>query len=399
MLEPPRLTGSGGPSRRTARRLAVGAALVLTGAGIAATSAFGTSSGTEIPACAATPPAQVQANSWPRTHRHLAPKGALEINLCQYSGLNAHPASSLVGSDLVKRQRVIRRLVAKFDALRAFPKGVFIGCPADDGSQVVTTLFYSGHQVTISTGLTGCEQVTNGNLRRTAANFANRNPEGPRLVAQLERLSSRHQTAGTAGLSKLHVQWMQGYNAPGTPAKYNKVGVIKVGPAGAKNVLVLEPGTSAAASYFVPLAKWIVSTRKGWQVWAVQRRENLLDDESLLNQAKEGKASTEKVFNYYLGYLDNKSVKHHFQFIPDSTVEYAKRWGMSVAVHDLHTVIQAAHKLGGKVVLGGHSLGGSVVTAYATWNFGGHAGADGLSGLVFIDGGSFPAETAADAQQ
>ena len=44
---------------------------------------------------------------------------------------------------------------------------------------------------------------------------------------------------------------------------------------------------------------------------------------------------------------------------------------MNVAVQDLHIVIGAAKKLGGKVVLGGHSLGGSVVTAYATWDFNG----------------------------
>ena len=50
----------------------------------------------------------------------------------------------------------------------------------------------------------------------------------------------------------LSVTWMRGYAAPGTPGKYNKVGVIKVGPSGAKNVLVLEPGASAAAAYFVP---------------------------------------------------------------------------------------------------------------------------------------------------
>ena len=61
---------------------------------------------------------------------------------------------------------------------------------------------------------------------------------------------------------------------------------------------------------------------------------------------------------------------------------------MNVAVQDLHTVIGAAKKLGGKVVLGGHSLGGSVVTAYATWDFDGQAGADDLAGLVYIDGGS-----------
>jgi hypothetical protein len=60
-------------------------------------------------------------------------------------------------------------------------------------------------------------------------------------------------------------------------------------------------------------------------------------------------------------------------------------------------VIAAAHKLGGKVVLAGHSLGGSVVTAYATWNFNGQAGADELAGLIYIDGGSVPAESAADA--
>jgi pimeloyl-ACP methyl ester carboxylesterase len=61
---------------------------------------------------------------------------------------------------------------------------------------------------------------------------------------------------------------------------------------------------------------------------------------------------------------------------------------MNVAVQDLHVVIGAAKQLGGKVVLGGHSLGGSVVTAYATWDFDGHAGADQLAGLVYIDGGS-----------
>ncbi len=183
---------------------------------------------------------------------------------------------------------------------------------------------------------------------------------------------------------------MASYAAPGTPAKYNKVGVIKVGPSDAKNVLVLEPGTSAAAAYFVPLAKWITSKTSGWQVWSVERRENLLEDQSELNLFKEHKASNTQLFDYYLGYLKDPSITHHYQLIPTSTVEFAKQWGMNVAVQDLHTVITAAKKLGGKVVLGGHSLGGSVVTAYATWDFDGHAGADELAGLVYIDGASSP---------
>jgi len=195
----------------------------------------------------------------------------------------------------------------------------------------------------------------------------------------------------------LKVTWMQGFAAPGTPAKYNKVGVIKVGSAKARNVLVLEPGTSAAAAYFVPLAKWIVSTLPRWQVWAVQRRETLLNDESELNLAKHGKASATQLFDYYLGFLVDPQITPHFQFIPSSSVEFAKQWGMNVAVQDLHRVIGAAKKLGGTVVLGGHSLGGSVVTAYATWDFGGHAGADGLAGLVYDDGGSLPAVSAKEA--
>jgi pimeloyl-ACP methyl ester carboxylesterase len=181
---------------------------------------------------------------------------------------------------------------------------------------------------------------------------------------------------------------MQGYDAPGTPGQYNKVGIIKVGPSGAKNVLVLEPGTSAAASYFVPLAKWIVSKTSDWQVWAVQRRENLLEDQSELNLFKDHKATSTQLFDYYLGYLKNPSITHHYQPVANSTVGFAKQWGMNVAVQDLHVVIGAAKKLGGKVVLGGHSLGGSVVTAYATWDFDGRAGADELAGLVYIDGGS-----------
>jgi pimeloyl-ACP methyl ester carboxylesterase len=199
---------------------------------------------------------------------------------------------------------------------------------------------------------------------------------------------------GGADAKVLSVTWMPSYAAPGTPAKYNKVGVIKVGPSSAKNVLVLEPGTSAGSAYFVPLAKWIVAKTPGWQVWSVERRENLLEDQSELNRFKEGKASSTQLYDYYLGYIKDPTITNHIQMIPNSSVEYAKAWGMNVAVEDLHTVIGAAKKLGGKVVLGGHSLGGSVVTAYATWDFGGKPGADQLAGLVYIDGASSPSPEA-----
>ncbi len=206
-----------------------------------------------------------------------------------------------------------------------------------------------------------------------------------------------------ASAEALGVTWMKGYDAPGTPTKYNKVGVIKIGPKRAKNVLVLEPGTSAGSAYFVPLAQWLVHTVKGWQVWSVERRENLLEDQSMVDRGKEGKATPQQVFNYYLGWLINHNITRHFNPVPDSKVGFAKQWGLAVAVGDLRRVIAAAHKLGGKVVLGGHSLGGSVVTGYATWDFHGRPGADELAGLVYDDGASFrgapPAQTARQTLQ
>jgi pimeloyl-ACP methyl ester carboxylesterase len=188
--------------------------------------------------------------------------------------------------------------------------------------------------------------------------------------------------------AKLGVTWMKGYAAPGTPAKYDKVGVIKVGARTARNVLVLEPGTSAGGGYFVPLAQWIVSRAPGWQVWSVERRENLLENQSELNLAKRHRVTATQMFDYYLGYLADPSITDHIHPVQDSAVPFARQWGLKVAVEDLHDVIGAARKLGGRVVLGGHSLGGSVVTAYATWNFGGKPGADELGGLVYDDGGS-----------
>jgi len=121
-------------------------------------------------------------------------------------------------------------------------------------------------------------------------------------------------SAGAGNQPKVDVRFrtMKGFESPGTPAKYNKVGVIEVGPSDAENVLVLVPGTSASAAYFVPLAKDVVRKSKGWQVWAIERRENFLEDHSVLNQAKQGKATPKEIFDYYLGFVTDPSITKHF---------------------------------------------------------------------------------------
>jgi pimeloyl-ACP methyl ester carboxylesterase len=198
--------------------------------------------------------------------------------------------------------------------------------------------------------------------------------------------------------TKFHT--IEGYDEPSTPANLDKVGILKVGSRKASNVLVINPGTSSSAAYFHPLARLITKKKPGWQVWAIERRENYLEDQSVLNQAKNGKITEQQLFDYYLGYVTDPSITPHYEPVPDSSVEFAKQWGMKVAVEDARRVVEKAKRRGGKVVLGGHSLGGSITTAYATWDFDGKPGAKGLSGLVYIDGGSSPTPiSVADAEQ
>jgi hypothetical protein len=202
--------------------------------------------------------------------------------------------------------------------------------------------------------------------------------------------------AASAKPLKVRFSVMQGYPSPGTPANLNVVGALKTGDPHAKNVLVLNPGTSASAAYFEPLAKSIVKVLPDWQVWAVERRENFLEDQSEANLFKQGKVSPTDFFNYYLGYIGNSSITNHYQPVQDSQVPFARNWGMNTEIQDLRVVAKAAGRKGRNVAMGGHSLGGSITVAYATWDFNGRPGGRDLSGLVLIDGSSSPTPVTAE---
>ena len=111
-----------------------------------------------------------------------------------------------------------------------------------------------------------------------------------------------------------------------------------------------------------------------------------------------GTRSAQQLFDYYLGYLA-KPVAHHFTNIPDGDVGFAKHWGMTVAVGDLRRVITR-----GAPARGARSCwaGTRSVAAWSPRTRAGTSadipGANGLSGLVYIDGGSFGTETASQAR-
>src|SRR3954471_9893334 len=65
-----------------------------------------------------------------------------------------------------------------------------------------------------------------------------------------------HSKCGTN--ASVRFEWLKGYDDPATPDDLDRVGVLKIGRASARNVLVLNPGTSAGSTYFAPLAEDIV---------------------------------------------------------------------------------------------------------------------------------------------
>lgn len=187
------------------------------------------------------------------------------------------------------------------------------------------------------------------------------------------------------------------------PAQYNQVEVHKFGPAKGKRILVLMAGTQGGAGNFTLVARHLVKSIRGLQVWAIDRRTQALEDTTVFEQADRGEVGLQYMFDYYLGWLDGAAVNPHFEFVDGFQHPYARDWGMEVALNDARAVVRAARNRGRRqVALGGHSLGASLTVAYAAWDFNGRPGFKDIDGMVLMDGGllgSFDAFDLAQAQQ
>ena len=181
-------------------------------------------------------------------------------------------------------------------------------------------------------------------------------------------------------------------DAPG-PARYDQVTVTKAGPASARRVLILVPGFLGGAGYFGPFARDLVARLPGWQVWALDRRANALEDTSVFREG-----DPDKALRYYLD-LQEVDDGRKFHLLGAGDAPYARRWGLKVFMDDLHAVVRAARRGGRTVALGGHSLGGTLSLQYASWDFGGRAGWRDLAALVCLDGGGQRAALSAAQQR
>jgi hypothetical protein len=167
---------------------------------------------------------------------------------------------------------------------------------------------------------------------------------------------------------------LPGAAGPG-PSRYDRVSYERFGPASAKRVLVLVPGTLGGAGDFSLVGPEIVRRVKGLQVWAYERRSQAFEDHKGF-----ASGNPDEAFRYYLQ-------GGGFAPVAGSSVPFAREWGLKLALEDLRKLVRRARRGGREVILGGHSLGASMAVAYAAWDFKGRAGWRDLSGLVLIDGG------------
>ncbi|HET8822822.1 MAG TPA: hypothetical protein VFM57_14855 [Thermoleophilaceae bacterium] len=167
------------------------------------------------------------------------------------------------------------------------------------------------------------------------------------------------------------------------PAQYDRVFVKQLGPAGARSVLVLVPGTNGGAGGVVPVARDIVRRVPRTQVWILDRRQQAFEDTSVFRTGDPQRAQ-----DYYLGF--------QYERVNGTDVPFVANWGLKLQLADLRSVVRRARAGGRRVILGGHSAGASTAVAYAAWDFGGRPGYRDLDGLVLIDGGLLGSFRSAD---
>ncbi|WP_293902742.1 hypothetical protein [Phenylobacterium sp.] len=229
---------------------------------------------------------------------------------------------------------------------------------------------------------------------------------------------SKSLVPGVTGVLGEYVQ-IAGGMAPGTPAALNTATFLRFraaadaeAPRPANAVIVALPGFSSTPSQWLLVAGQLVEkaqtrTCEGKpcriEVWVLQRRGANLADTTALLAAR--KARDPRVaLAYYFGTpsmapMPGKGAPARIvapgpdaKWTPltQGDLAFMADWGFETYAGDVAAMIgQIRTRTGGRnIFLAGHSQGGGFVSNYAGWKRpDGRRGVEGLSGLIFLDGG------------
>lgn len=176
-----------------------------------------------------------------------------------------------------------------------------------------------------------------------------------------------------------------GFNEPHTPAEFNKAIYLRffsAEPSQPRAIVVLMPGIFGGATNFDRMARTIISQDKTLEVWAIDRRSNLLEDHDKLLESWNAKDP----LIAWRSFSRDAGKPGGFTARPASELGFMGYWGLETHLGDLHNVLLQARERAPKVFLGGHSLGSVLVTMYAGWDFSGEPGSASIDGLILLDG-------------
>jgi hypothetical protein len=174
-----------------------------------------------------------------------------------------------------------------------------------------------------------------------------------------------------------------GFRVPGTPAQLNRSYYLRYyTDAPTETVVILMPGLFGGAANLDALARQLVASRAGLEVWAIDRRANGLEDRSVMVQSLRANDPS-LAYRYY---VTDAGTPEGFNPLPPEEVGFMRRWGLEAHLRDLHEVVRRANGVAETVVLGGHSLGASLVSLYAAFRFEDGVGDACLDALVLLDG-------------
>ena len=229
---------------------------------------------------------------------------------------------------------------------------------------------------------------------------------GPRMVARLKLaillalVGALCALCAGAASGAVKFQRIAGYDDPATPDDLDRVGVLKVGPKKAPNVLVLNPG-HLGERRVLRAAGEPASSKQGDGLAGVGGRAAREPARGPLGgRPGEGgeRRPASSCSTTTSATSRTRASPTHYQPVPDSEVPFARGWGMQAwRSRTCAGSCSRPRSSAARWSSAATRSAGSITTAYATWDFNGRPGAEGLAGLVFIDGGSEPDPDHAEA--
>jgi pimeloyl-ACP methyl ester carboxylesterase len=151
-------------------------------------------------------------------------------------------------------------------------------------------------------------------------------------------------------------------------------------------IVIMIPGLLAGANSSSLVASEIVRLSGGqFEVWAVDRRANLLEDLNPMISAQR-EMTKEASMAALDAHVNNPAGRGGYIVAhPFSVSSFMSEWGLDVQLRDLRVVVDEARRVTGQVFLGGHSLGAVLAQMFAAYDFGDTAGFQLIKGIILLD--------------